>query len=145
MTFALDLQRFAEKVKGKADDAVGAIVIDVAARVDIRSPVGDAAYWSSPPPPGYVGGRFRANWQLGVDTVPAGEIPGVDPTGEGTQGRIIASVPDDAAGKVYWLVNNLPYARRLEEGYSRQAPQGMVGLTVVEFQQIVRDAVEALP
>lgn len=145
MTFALDLQRFAEKTKEKADDAVGAIVVQVAARVDMRSPVGDASYWTSPPPPGYVGGRFRANWQLGVDTIPAGELNVVDPTGEATRGRIFAMVPDDAAGKTYFLVNNLPYAHRLEDGYSRQAPQGMVGLTVVEFQQVVREAVEALP
>lgn len=145
MTFALDLQRFAEKTKEKADEAVGAIVVQVAARIDMRSPVGDASYWTSPPPPGYVGGRFRANWQLGVDTIPAGELNVVDPTGEATRGRIFATVPDDAAGKTYFLVNNLPYAHRLEDGYSRQAPQGMVGLTVVEFQQVVREAVEALP
>lgn len=145
MTFALDLQRFAEKTGEKADDAVGAIVTNIAARIDMRSPVGDASYWISKPPPGYVGGRFRANWQLGVDTVPSGEVAAPDPSGEATQGRIVAQVPDDAAGKTYWLVNNLPYAQRIEDGWSRQAPTGLVGLTVVEFQQIVREAVEALP
>lgn len=145
MSFSLDLQRFVEKTKAKADDAVGAIVVGVASRIDERSPVGDAKYWVSPPPKGYVGGHFRANWQLGVDAVPQGEIPGVDQTGEATQGRIVASIPDEAAGNVYWLANNTPYARRLEEGWSRQAPQGMVALTVVEYEQIVREAVEALP
>lgn len=144
MTFALDLQRFAERTKEKADEAVGAIVIGVASRVDERSPVGDATYWLNPPPKGYVGGHFRANWQLGVGSMPAGEIAGVDPTGEATQGRIVTTVPSDAAGNVYFLVNNAPYARRLEDGWSRQAPQGMVGLTVTEYQQIVREEVERL-
>ena len=144
MSFALDLQRFAEKTKEKADEAVGAIVVGVAARVDERSPVGDATYWISPPPKGYVGGHFRANWQLGIGTIPAGEVAGVDPTGEATQGRIIASIPDEAAGNVFYLVNNAPYSQRLEEGWSRQAPQGMVGLTVVEFQQVVDEAVGRL-
>ena len=145
MTFALDLQKFADKTKGRADDAVGAIVIGLASRLDERSPVGDATYWISPPPRGYVGGHFRANWQLGVETLPTTEIPGVDPSGEATLGRIVAAVPDEAAGKVYFLANNAPYARRLEEGWSRQAPQGLVGRTVVEFEMIVREAVEALP
>jgi hypothetical protein len=42
---------------------------------------------------------------------------------------------------VHFLTNNLPYALRLEYGWSKnQAPAGMVGLAVAEFQSIVRDA-----
>lgn len=141
MTFALDLQKFAEKAKERADEAVGAIVIGVARELDRRSPVGDAKYWKSPPPKGYVGGHFRGNWQLGIGVLPQGEIAGADPTGAGAQGRILASVPDEAAGLIYYLANNAPYARRIEDGWSRQAPQGLVGLTAVMFEQIVREAV----
>lgn len=142
-TFAVDLANFAEKVKGRADAVVGDVVAQLAQGVDLRSPVGDATYWISKPPKGYVGGHFRANWQLGVDNIPGGEIAGVDPTGADTQGRILATIPEDAAGKVYYLVNNAPYAQRLEEGRSRQAPQGLVGLTVIEFPQMVERAVAA--
>ncbi|API58096.1 hypothetical protein BSL82_01280 [Tardibacter chloracetimidivorans] len=145
MTFALDLQKFAEKAKAKADDAVGGIVVRVAAELDRRSPVGDATFWKSPPPKGYVGGHFRANWRLGVDVMPQGEVAGVDPTGGRTQGAIIAGIPEQSAGKVYYLVNNAPYALRIEDGRSRQAPTGLVGLTAMQFQKIVDDAVEALP
>lgn len=141
MTFALDLKAFADKAGKKADDAVGLIVVKVAEKLDLRSPVGDARYWKHKPPKGYIGGHFRANWQLGVGIRPSGEIKGADPSGSATQGRILASVPEQAAGKVYWLANNAPYAQRLEHGWSRQAPQGLVGLTVAEFPQIVRDAV----
>lgn len=144
-TFAVDLQRFAEKCGERADDAVGNIVVRIAQELDKRSPVGDALYWKNPPPKGYIGGHFRANWQLGVGSMPAGEIPGVDPSGAKTLGRIMAAVPDQAAGKVYWIANNVPYAQRLEYGWSRQAPQGLVGLTVTMFQDIVNDAVRALP
>lgn len=145
MTFALDLSRFAEKTKERADDVVGAVVVNIASRIDERSPVGDPTYWKEPPPPGYVGGHFRANWHLSIGAPDLSVIAGVDPTGEATQGRIIAAVPDEAAGHVYYLQNNLPYARRLEEGWSRQAPAGMVGLTVVEFGQVVNQAVEQTP
>lgn len=145
MTFALDLQRFAEKCADKADDMVGNIVVRVAAELDRRSPVGDAVYWKSKPPKGYIGGHFRANWQLGVSTRPTAEVSGVDPTGAKTMGRILAEIPAEASGKVYWLANNAPYAQRLEYGWSRQAPAGLVGLTVTMFRDIVDDAVRALP
>ena len=144
MGFALDLQKFAEKAGRKADDVVGNVVVRVAAELDRRSPVGDATYWKNPAPKGYIGGHFRANWQLGVGTRPTAEVAGVDPSGARTLGAIIAEVPEEAAGRVYWLVNNAPYAQRIENGWSRQAPQGLVGLTVVMFQQIVREAAEAL-
>jgi hypothetical protein len=143
-TFALDLQRFAEKTKEKADLAVGNIVARVSAELDRRSPVGDATYWKNPPPKGYTGGRFRGNWQLGVGTIPAGETGRIDKTGAATQGAIIAEIPTQAAGRVYWLANNVPYAEAIERGHSRQAPSGLVGLTAIMFQQIVDDAVEAL-
>lgn len=142
-TFALDLQRFAEKTKDKADLAVGSIVVRVSGRVDQRSPVGDATYWKNPAPKGYVGGRFRGSWNLGVDTFPP-NAETIDPSGSATQGRIIASIPEKSAGKVYYLINQVPYAQRIEEGWSRQAPQGVVGLTVIEFRQIVDEAVESL-
>lgn len=145
MTFAVDLQRFATKCGTRADDAVANIVTRIAAEVDKRSPVGDATYWKHKPPAGYIGGHFRANWQLGVGVAPAGVVAGVDRTGAATLGRIVAAIPDHASGKVYWLSNNVPYAQRLEHGWSRQAPAGVVGLTVTMFSQIVRDAVEALP
>lgn len=144
-TFTQQLEAFAGKAKHRADEAVGAIVIGIAARLDERSPVGDGKYWLSPPPAGYVGGHFRANWQLSIGAPSTTEIAGVDPTGRETQGRILEAIPDDAAGKVYFISNNVPYAQRIEEGHSRQAPQGLVGLTLLEFDAIVREAVEKLP
>lgn len=139
-TFALQLKAFSDKTKGKADDLVGAVVIKIAQRLDERSPVGDAVYWRSKPPKGYIGGRFRGNWQLGVGTLPHGETGRVDPAGASTVSAIIAEIPTEAAGKVFWLANNVPYADAIEHGHSRQAPQGLVGLTAMEFQSIVDGA-----
>lgn len=140
-TFALDLQKFADKAKQKSDDLVGGVVIRVAAELDSRSPVGDGTYWKNPPPKGYVGGRFRGNWQLGVDIRPAGETGRIDRAGGETQATILASIPDEAAGKIYYLVNNVPYANAIEEGHSRQAPQGLVALTAMRWQQFVNEQV----
>jgi hypothetical protein len=97
-------------------------------------------YWKSKPPKGYVGGRFRGNWQLGVGSIPSGETGVIDTGGGVAVGRIIAAVPEKAAGKVYYLTNNSPYGERIEDGWSRQAPQGLVALTAIEFDTFVRQA-----
>lgn len=154
-TFALDLKAFADKAKARADDMVGITVFGLAEEVMKRSPVGDRDRWAinierkarglPPVPKGYLGGHFRANWQIGVGVRPAGEIAGIDKSGAETLGKIAAEIPDQAAGKVYWLVNNTPYSVRLEYGHSKIAPPGfIVGGSVAMFQQKVRDAVEAV-
>jgi hypothetical protein len=139
-SFSLELQRFNEKTQQRADEVVGLVVAKIAQRLDARSPVGDASYWKHPAPKGYVGGRFRGNWQLGVAVVPSGETGRIDPGGGSTVSAIISEIPTKAAGLVYYLANNVPYAQRIEEGWSRQAPTGLVGLTVTEFQPIVAEA-----
>lgn len=143
-TFTVQLRDFAEKTQQQADDFVGLVTVKIAQRLDERSPVGDATYWKSPPPKGYVGGRFRGNWQLGVGTIPVGETGRVDPVGSATVGAITAEIPAEAAGKVFYLANNVPYAERIEQGWSRQAPTGLVALTAMEFQSIVDQAAGAV-
>lgn len=142
-TFTLELEAFADKAKGAVDGIVGSSVAEIARRLDERSPVGDASYWKSKPPKGYVGGRFRGNWQLGVGTIPVAETGRIDPSGGATLGAIITEIPTEAAGKVFWLANNVPYAQPIEDGHSRQAPTGLVGLTALEFPSIVEQAAEA--
>ncbi len=145
-TFALDLAKFADKVKGRADEVTGDVVVQIASALDRRSPVGDASYWKSKPPKGYIGGRFRGSWQLGVDTPGSGRDV-IDPSGSATLGAITAAIPTEAAGKVYYLTNGLPYAQEIEDGTGspRQAPTGLVGLTAMEFPQMVDQAVASLP
>lgn len=145
MGFGDDLRKFAEKAKGNGDAIVKKIVIDIATELVEKSPVGDAKYWLSPAPKGYTGGRFRANWQLGIGGADSTTSEAIDKTGGSTIAGIVGKIPDDAGGKVYYITNSLPYAKRLEEGWShRQAPNGMVVITVKEFEPIVRNAVRAL-
>lgn len=142
-TFALQLAEFVKKAGARADEAVTLIVTRLAMKIDKRSPVGNPKYWKRPPPAGYVGGRFRGNWQIGVDTQPTGTLERIAPNG--SIEIELAKIPEEAAGHVYWLVNNLPYAQRLEDGWSRRqsAPHAMVGLSMAEAQDVVNDAVAA--
>jgi hypothetical protein len=90
---------------------------------------------------GYVGGRFRGNWQLTIGDPASGELERIDPNGAATLAAMRAQVATLTAGQTAYIVNNLPYAVPLEYGHSKQAPQGMVRVTLARFQQIVDEAV----
>jgi len=49
--------------------------------------------------------------------------------------------PNITLGKRVFISNNLPYAQAIEDGHSKQAPAGMVKVTVAEFLPIVNKAV----
>lgn len=144
MTFALDLKKFADKTDARVNALVRKIVIDVGTSVVLKSPVGDANYWKSPAPAGYVGGRFRANWQYGLGAINSATSEKTDASGASTISAIVGKVDDTPAGQIHYITNSLPYADRLENGWSRQAPNGMVNLTVLEFQPIVDAAARAI-
>ena len=137
-SFGDQLRQFADKTDDRVNLVVKKLVIDVGTRLVLRSPVGDPTYWQSPPPPGYVGGRFRANWQYGLDDIDFKVTEAIDKAGSVTIGRITQEVPSEASGHIHYITNSLPYSFRLEHGWSRQAPAGMVGLTELEFEPIVR-------
>lgn len=89
----------------------------------------------------YVGGRFRANWHLSINVVENVTFDEVDPSGNETIAALVSAVSDFTAGQVAYLINNLPYAIPLEYGHSKQAPGGMVRITVARFQQIVDEVI----
>ena len=142
--FSLAISQFAAKAGDRADQVVRQVTLDVAGRIIARSPVGNPSNWKRPAPPGYVGGRFRANWRIGVGGPATGTTEMIDPDGGATNGAIAAALPAKAAGTVLYLTNNLPYAWALEHGHSKQRPNGMVGLTVLEFAAIVDKAAGGL-
>ena len=95
---------------------------------------------------GYVGGRFRGNWQVAFNVAPTGETGVVDKNGSATiaAGAAVIQAFTSSIGSI-WLMNNTAYAEPLEYGHSTQAPNGMVRLTVIEIQHFINDAVRGLP
>lgn len=160
MSFELDIKKFTQKCGENADKVVKSILFSIAGEIMERSPVGDPSKWQGWDASAsvrdneahwlrkagfvgeeYEGGHFRANWQIGVNAMPQGEISGIDKSGNATLAKIRANIPAKAAGLVYYLTNNVPYAIPLEDGHSKQAPEGIVGLTALKFQSYVNEAV----
>lgn len=144
MNFALQLQKFAEKAKANTDVVVQKITLDVARSVIEKSPVGNPDLWQTPAAPGYVGGRFRANWMFGNGRINTTTTEDIDKAGTATLNRLSAAIAATRAGGVTFISNSLPYSIALEYGHSSQAPNGMVRNTVTEFQQYVRRATQGL-
>lgn len=129
-TFALDLERFAAKAEGNAEKVVRKIGIDLFSRTVERTPVDT--------------GRARANWNVSIGTANLATSEATDKGGEATKARIRNTLHDWKQGDIY-LMNSLPYIRRLEyDGWSGQAPQGMVRITVAEFQTFVDAATRSV-
>jgi hypothetical protein len=114
--------KFAKRInksKNKFELFVQKMVLEMDKRLVLRSPVDT--------------GRFRANWVVGNGSV-----------NHSTKESFIAadnSIEINSLkvnGQVIYLTNSLPYANRLEYGWSKQAPGGMTRLTAIEASQIAR-------
>ncbi|MDH3027638.1 HK97 gp10 family phage protein [Methylobacterium fujisawaense] len=127
--FSLAIAAWCEKSADRADRVLRKVALDIGARVVLRSPVDT--------------GRFRANWQYGVGGPNTATLVAADKSGQSSIARIAAGVATARLGDVIYISNALPYALRLETGWSKQAPAGMVGLTVAEFQSAIDRAVAA--
>lgn len=95
------------------------IALEVLRRVVLRTPVDT--------------GRARGNWQTSIGMPAEGEIGTTDPTGASAlaQGQaVLAALPPFS---VVYINNGVPYIEALEGGWSRQAPAGMVAITLAEM------------
>jgi hypothetical protein len=113
------------------------IVAETLTAIVQATPVGNQATWkrnvgrSGPPlPRGYVGGQARRNWQVTLD-VPSRTVKGgVDATGATSTTEGFAAIGRITSPSKVWIANPLPYMERLENGWSKQAPTGMVANAV---------------
>lgn len=144
-TFALSLARFAEVAPDKARTVVRKVALDALSRVVLRTPVGNPSLWKHKPPAGYVGGRLRANWNVSVGAPDVSVSFRRDKAGQVTIARGTNAITASDGERSIYIVNSLPYVREIEyEGHSRQAPAGMVRITVTELQTFVDNAVRGL-
>lgn len=157
-SFSDTIKAWAEKTNRSIEQTVTDTVVDLSNKIVLRTPVGNPELWlynrgtpESPDyvdyisylgkPKGYIGGTLRNNWfaTIGQPSQKSDRRPN-----QNAAAALTAIIAESlkAPGNVYYLVNNMPYARRVEyEGWSSQAPAGMLRLTVQEFKAAVERAV----
>ncbi|HNU27153.1 MAG TPA: hypothetical protein PKJ38_13680 [Planctomycetota bacterium] len=122
-SFALDVSKWCGKSLDRIDIVSRKIALEMFRRVILRTPVDT--------------GRARGNWQTTVGAPAIGEL-GTRHNAKTGGAPIARAITVGQAWKAttgasILLTNNLPYIERLEHGYSKQAPAGMVAITVAEF------------
>lgn len=125
--FAANLNKLCERAKEKAEVVVRKTALELQSGMIEMSPV--------------KSGRFKSNWTCGVGAVntDTSAAPGAD-----AEGRTRTVLEGWKPGQTIWLTNSLVYARRLENGWSKQSPNGMVRLTVQAYAQALKTAVESI-
>jgi hypothetical protein len=130
MGFADKISQFAEKTNVRASVIFRKIGLSVAASLIQKSPVDT--------------GRFRGNWMLGIGQPDSQTIEITDVDGNQSQARIANGIQNVFLGDAIYITNALPYAIPLEYGWSKQAPNGMVRLTVAEWSSHVGNAIRGV-
>ena len=135
MSFALDVSKFVEKTKRNNETVMRSVAFKLFSAIIKASPVDT--------------GRFRMNWQAAGATPRSGLVAGEDKTGASAIASAETFITNTQAWAEFTLANNLPYANVIEfggypgsgpntvGGFSKQAPQGVVRINVVRFQQLI--------
>jgi len=125
--FEAQLEDFRELAMAAIEQTIKDIVIQIGESLINLSPVDT--------------GRFKANWQFTTGAPANSSLIATDKEGDETIAKLIAAVNALEPGQVAYIVNTLIYAIPLEYGHSQMAPNGMVRLTIAEFERIVAEAV----
>lgn len=125
MSFALDVSKFVEKAKKNPEKVMRQVSIKLFSAIIKASPVDT--------------GRFRMNWMASGGTPAPGVTDATDKSGNIAIGNATSFVLKAADWRELTLTNNLPYAQRLEYGWSQQAPAGVVRTNVARFQQLINE------
>ena len=115
--FRNSFEKRIDKSKGKFDLFFKKFVVEVDTRLVSKSPVDT--------------GRFKANWMVGNGVVNSATTQSLSPANNSQE---INSIKVN--GQIIYLSNSLPYAGELERGSSKQAPQGIARLTIIEMQPV---------
>jgi hypothetical protein len=123
--FSASIAAFAKKATERQDAVLQGVVKEVGQRLVERTPV--------------AAGEARSNWQSSVNTPAATHTPDLDPSGSATIAQIARVAERSKFGDAVYILNPAPHIKALEDGHSKQAPAGMVSVTISEGRQIVEE------
>lgn len=112
--FSADLSRFADQIEGGMAVFRRRVILGLKEKVERKTPVDT--------------GRLRASWAAS-DSAPSSYVPSEGEAGLGPVEGTFSQAFD-----ISFLVSNLPYAAVMEFGGSKQAPQGMVRISLAELE-----------
>lgn len=135
--FTADLARFDARVRARARAVVKGVAVECAKNIV----VGGEHAPGTPVDTGFA----RGNWWVQAGEGGGGTAAGApDPGGSKTLDAAVLTIVGTSGDDSIFILNNTVYIRELEYGHSRQAPNGMVRLTLNAGQRIVEGVVRKL-
>ena len=129
MSFGKQIRQYAEKQKKNVKDVAVKSLVDLSASVIVKTPVLDGILANS-----WIGSVGEPSQEVATSGDNSGQL-------ERVELAVNASI-----GGLFYLVNNQPYAHRIEfEGYSEKAPAGMLRISIENYQQYLDNAISQLP
>jgi len=126
--FSIDLKKFSEKVDEDLNTLFNKIVFILFRNIIAYTPVKT--------------GRARANWNIGIGTedLSTVEFSGGDNADSAALNFAFNKASKDfEIGEVIYLTNNLAYIKPLEEGWSDQAPNGMIARAMEDVANAIEE------
>jgi hypothetical protein len=125
-SFTGDLEKFAKASKVELEVVIRKVAFEVYTGITQKTPVDT--------------GRAKGNWNIGLSNIDYTVNENATSSVKGQAGY--ENLPREGAGnKVIYITNNLPYINVLENGSSKQAPNGMVSLTMQDVQRSIRNVI----
>jgi hypothetical protein len=123
--FRAKLEAFRLEALAKHDALLKRVMTEALTLLVDANPVGNTDVWKHPRA-GYVGGHSRRNWQVTVqDPQSIVEQPGASKGDALSAGYAAIGAIPSGTQKAY-LVNQVPYMERLNQGWSKQAAPGWI-------------------
>ncbi len=126
--FSLSLNNITAKINNSVEDTVKGAVFELTKNIIYKSPVDS--------------GRFRGNWQVSFNNPIDSVLDTLDKSGDETVSKVGSEINTNKVPMAYWINNNLPYAEKLEYGWSKQAPQGFVRQNILRINQLIKKAIK---
>lgn len=123
--FSLVFQNITTKSIKKTENVIKKTVFDLTSSIISDTPVDTS--------------RAKNNWFVTFDTPSDNTIDTLDNSGNTAINKANTKIMNNKIPMVYWINNNLPYIMRLEYGWSKQSPSGMVRLNIQRFNKFLKD------
>ncbi len=129
-------KQFTKLVVDSANKQLGAVLEAsgiLFSNIKERTPIGDPSLWHPPyAPPGYTPGTLKASWEISNKNSSRSISGRYTTTNDLLSSHGIKVQIDNIS-----IYNRQLYAERVENGWSTQAPQGMMRISCLEWDGIV--------
>ena len=125
MGFGADMDKFRNKVNDKTRKTVLWTCFNMSRDIIDLTPVKD--------------GFAKNNWNSTIRNPDRTTHDIADKEGTLSFNKLNSFAPK-AYAEIFYIVNSMPYIKRLENGWSKKNPEGMVMKTVARFKNIVKKA-----